>query len=72
VEDNFLRQANKRNVELIVIGDRMWETLYKPEIYKRRYIGSIFSKGSLTPIINEHLGKESKKDDWNLFISKCF
>ena len=50
----------------------MWETLCKSEIYKRKYIGSMFSKGFLTPIINEHLEKESKKDDWNLFISKCF
>ena len=50
----------------------MWEMLYKSETFKRRYTGSGSSQASLTPMINEHLGKESKKEDWNLFIGKCF
>jgi len=50
----------------------MWERFYRPNIYKRRYIGDGISEASLRPMIDEHLEKESKKDDWNLFISKYF
>jgi len=50
----------------------IWEKLYRPDIYKRKYTGDGTSEASLASMIDEYLSKESKKDDWNLFISKCF
>jgi hypothetical protein len=58
-------------LELVAIGDIMWETLYRPEFYKRKFIGVGSSEASLALLFKSHFLEESKKDDWNMLISKC-